>query len=812
MIRQLSTAYVLCLSLTATQAAAEEQVATLAASGPAQLVLDAWPAKGWVINRFENLVEIHFPESGLDMTASSDLANALGPKVKAVEIEARDGDTFVRLTLDCACPVELSGYGPGRLQLAVIDTPTSLNVERRRVSSVPAPSWSPQPVAKPPETANAGATENDEKIDVDEARARLLEQLMVAAEAGIVDLRPEHAPQPPIQDLSGEVREIDEVRENEVTHPLPSAESEEQISEQPQNAETLSKDLTGDDEAVLSASEVSIPALETTADAPYDPAPRCFDASIFVFPEIDGPNEFLEVLTAFRGQLMGEFDVPDTDVALDLARMYLSAGLPHEATAIARDFAPRAPLSVLLQEVAAVIEGKTLSARASVLKPDCEGDQALWRAVALAAQPDTAEAVLAAELVSGRSLERLPLDLREIAAARIGNQAVSIGNWDTARRMEAMAVRAVAGRKLPLGETLLLAARLADWNGEDERAWDLRLQARRSAPPHSDVALIELAETVLRSEKFLDATTDTMQTELGILARRERGTEMSAKAFELEARLHARQNGRDDVVDLLSEGARTGLLPDKKQVALLSDLIEETGLGELSRPVGLIYLEDPVRFVNAMEQSGFRHAVARSLTEMGLPGLAEPLLLDEDQGNTKLMAEMSSAFLATGDPRRALDVAQQMSSGQTKDGVMAAALAALGQAEGSGSLMNALAEDSSETSKLRHFALEQAVDAGVATNDLDAAMIAASQLLELDPTRRRAEELVMIALMADVPQMPVAAATILDRVAPGRSEQLALLFEPTMGTSGLQDHAEASDLLERMETEVQLLEGLLSDG
>ena len=793
--------------------AAQDRVGTLAAAGPGRLILDAWPANGWSVKSFENLVEVRFPQAELELVAQAGLANSLGPKVTALDLEEREGDVFLRLTLDCDCPVSLTGNGTDRVELVVIDTQSA---PKARVAKGPAPQWAPRPKSKPdPETSSKTASAEDGKLDVDEARARLLEQLMKAAEAGIVDMRPEHSK--PGETQVAEQAAVPEPTAGKVASTPADSKTMEKASGQTgvaqddgmqEESRSMSK---GDGSPIQSEALSTMPAAAEEL-AVYDPDPACFDQAMFQFPEFEGPSGFLDALSDLRGRLVGEFDAPEQGVALELARVYLSVGLAAEARAVAKDFAPGTPESVLLQEIAAVLDRNPLSARSSLLKEDCEGDQALWRAIALSQDSAKAEAVLAAELVSGRSLERMPLDLREFAAAQIGNAAVSRGEWDTARRMEAMAVRAVAGRKTPMGETLLLAARMAEWNNKPDLAWDMRQKARRSGPPHSDTALIEIAETILRSEDYLGAKTGTLQIELGDLARRERGTELGAKAFELEARLHAREQGRDEVVELLSEGARTGVLPDDQQAPLLSELIDDSKLGELSRPVGLIYLEDPGRFSDAMEQTGFRRAVARSLTEMGLPGLAEPVLIPPDHADSTLMADLSEAFLATGDARQALDIAQQMADGRDRDSAMAAALAALGQMARSAPLMGALSKEDDATMKPQQAALEHAVDAGVASGDLAAAQQAAAKLLDLDPTQRRAEELVMIALMAEATAMPETARSVLDSVAPGRSAELDVLFKPTTGDGGLKDHAEATDLLERMETEVKLLEGLLNNG
>ena len=788
------------------------QVGTMLAKGPNSIVLDVWPQNGWTVEQFENLVEVRFPNSDLEIVAQADLVETIGPLLQAVDVDVLERDTVLRLTLNCDCPVAITGDGGESLELSIIG---STSADQTGMSSIPTGSssnWPPIPPKKPSTREVSVDPAVNSRLNVDEARARLLEQLMRAADAGLVELSTE--PQDDLGEISSENSNAPSV-DNDAISSIQEVPASPHVEEPDIFVDTSLSDGSAKEVTESPSSESTEAKLEKIApsSAP-DPErePKCHDDQSFDFPEFVNSNEFIDEIASLRSALLGEFDAIQPQVAVDLARAYLSNRFEHEARLILEKLPKNVAEANLVKEIAQVLLGEKLPGHSDLLKADCAGPQSIWRAVALASEESTYEEALQAELLSGRAIEALPQKLREIASSRIGLAAANIGEWDTARRMQAMAVRAAAGAQQWYGATLLLSAVLADWNGDSEAAWQFRQTALGVEPPYSDLALLEMGETVFGSEKFLGAVTDALELDLGQLALRERGNELGRRAFDLEVRLQARVHGRDAVVELLSQGADSGILQEDEQVELLSEVIDDPQLAGLSRPLGIIYLEDPERFEGALTQPGFRKAVVKSLAELGLPSLAEPLLEDHDRTDQSVLMALSDAYLSSGDARGALDVAHQLPPGGAKDAKMATAFAALGESARAAVLMKTLDSVFTKNPDPQENALENALDAAAVEGDMAGAMQAASTLLKHDPTQRRAEQVVMLALMARARSIPGDAHAVLKRTSPARADELSSLFQPVSEFGGVIEASQQTEALKRIDVELDLLEGILTDG
>lgn len=781
------------------------QVSAISAN---QMRLSVTPENGWTVSQFENLVEIRFPGLAANLVAEAGLLDRLSPLLQGIDAELLEDDVYLRLTLGCACQVAMMKDGLGQMTITVIDPESVLanSGARMNVPEAPAPLKAPLPSAKP--QGQTRPRRNDGAVDVEEARSRLFEQLMRAAEAGIVDLDPGQnvMPSPEEFDTASTVLPV-------VTTLTKDASMEPQQSDTPEPVqEFLEEAFTAPLSEPTQVNPITSISETTELKLVAMPAQSaCFEDAAFVFPEIVGPHKFVEAIQEYNRRLVGEFDAPDAAVALNLARAYLGQGFAEEARATIESFVHSDGEGALLREIAMSLSSMTLAEVASLRKVECVGDQALWRAYVHATEGADSAALLA-EKVAGRALERLPLHLREILAARLGHAAANEGDWETARRMEAMAIRATPGRGGRNGDSLLLSARLADWNGEALVAWDLCQAARHVGPPHADKALLEIAETVLRSENLFSADSGPLQLELGSLARQARGTALGADAFELEARLAARFSGRDGLIELLREGVRAGLLSPDRQVALLSELINEPSQNEFSRPMGLIYLDDPSRFADAITQPAFREAVITSLAKLGLPRLADPLVALTDRQTEHVVVPLAKAHLETGNPREALDLARGLKEGPTRDTLMAAALSATGQGNGSIDHLSGLSDESPEAASVRRQALEHWLSSAIEGGNMMAALSVGEKLMVLEPTMGRAEQVVMLALMAGATEIPAKAAAVLSRIAPKRAQELAGLFKPVPSAEVLVEETAAEELLQRLDVEIGLLEGLLADG
>lgn len=800
------------------EAAQVDAALSVAQDDPARLDLSIWPSDGWAVRQFENLVEIRFPGSEIGIIQQGDLIDRLRGRVSDIQSEITDGDTYLRITLACDCRVSLQGDGVSSLELSisgeVADPIGGVGTGLAEANAgETAPVMAPRPAPKP-SSEPAPVVANEREIDAERAREILLAQLMQAAEAGLVDLGPELSPDAdPDAESDPDAEQQDPAAEQSAG---PAAGEEEPVATEPVGAqqapaEEPAPERAANEQAATEAesSESEMADAGDVTEPPFEAT--CFPGEVFTLPDLVTEEEFLEEMAGLNARLVGEFDRPDAEVAIELAKLYLSVGIGLEARAILADFAKDHPDAPLFDELAQLLIGEVLPAEAHLRRPDCMGEQALWRAHAAAMEGDHA-AAMAAEANAGRALERLPLYPREMVASTIGLSAVEVGDWDTARRLEAMGKRAAFGLGETSGPLLRLSSKLAEWHGETDVAKRLLRRALESDPETSDTVLFELAERALRSEEDLGADTAELRDRLGAMALRDRGTEQGARAFELEARLNARVLTRDDTIAMLSAGVEAGLYPAHLHVGLLSELATSSGMQELSRPLGLIYLEDPDRFAPALQQVGFRRAVVHSLAELGVPALSGSIIQSGDLDDEATAIALAESFLQVGQPREAIEIAQGLPDGPERDRILGEALIANGQINLAQRHLPSPEGRKSETEIAALAALREHITGALENGDIEAALTAAERLLAAAPDVATAEQAAMLALDAGRREMPAAAAEVLAELAPERQAAIALLFAPVPQGEDATDPKAVAEYLDRLEAEISTIEGMLGDG
>lgn len=766
----------------------------------AGLTLSHWPEDGWSVQQYDQLVEIRFPNTELNLDVDPAILDRMEGVVNDVDSEIKDGDSFLRLTLGCACPVVLSGGPSVGINISVLD--------QDRVSPGPdaglAPIIAPIPVAKADRPGSGPTRPSAGGIDPEEVREQLLSQLMRAAAAGVI-----------------EMSEDSELVEVELPDPVVQGPSEPTFDLPPESEEPTNSIPEGEVGSVpvtiAEGAQVVDPVTTIDAETPQEAVPvvpvaavvsepQCFPAEAFVFPETTGSGVFSELLADRRRRLLGEFDQQSESAAIELAQLYISVKAPQEALAVLNDTGLDHPLRELYIEIANVLGENDSIAGASLTRQDCEGDQALWRAF-MRSKDGATGAALKDEAMAGRALSRLPLVLRQEVAAELGFAAVAESDWSAARRFQAMAERAGDGLLKRSGKTLMLAARLAGWHDDPQRVIELLMLARDTASgAEADAATIALADFVLSSPEHLEADTSGLRRDLATISARARGTPVGNEAFKRQAKLLARAELEIDTVDFVNDGVRAGLYPATLQAELLSELVAGSAGAGLSRPLGLLYLENPGRFAKALEQDPFRRSVVRSLAEIGLPVLAEGLVRAGDLDRSEIATPLAEAFLRTADPRAALEVANGISDDQERGRLRDAALRMMGDSAPTPPIANnAIGDGGIDEARL-------ALDAALASDDLEQAVDASLALLDHEPTQERAEQAVFLAVRAGHSEIPKRAKEILSEASPEQLAKLQTLFVPRPTGPDSEDPASVVSFIEVLDTEMELIEGYLEDG
>jgi len=789
-------------------------IALSATRTPGQYVLRHWPERGWIVQQFSNHVEVRFP--GLDRPVMLDPALPTGAKVGDLQVAREDGDLFVRFTLTCDCTVAVSGDGGRLVSFTVMDR-SPRRTGRQALAVGPVPDWAPVPVPK----KSGRPMDRDAPIDVEEARERLMEQLLRAADAGIIELEPEGAEMEAPETTDGESAARASVERAAPGAPEPrEADGPEPVAIRDRPADRPGPRMddaaaprlaSGDDAAAVPEATDERTPDAAPALAAKEPIVRCVAPEDLQFPHLVDVRSLWTEISQLRARLVGEFDRVDRQAALDLTKVYLALDLVPEARAILQDFLADDPRQRAFAEIASILAGERLSDGAVLRKPGCSEDQELWRAQALALDTRDEDALAAAE-AAGRAFERLPQGLRERAAASIGLAATRAGEWAKARELEALANRSAGALDRRSQPLLLLSAALAKWHGDAARNRDLLRRVLAGGGPLADRAMIALAQMALQDEAYLTAGFETLRRDVGALAQRARGTPLGAEAFTLEVRMRARSGPREVALGLVEFGVAQGLLPPEDRPALLAELVGGELYDDLERPLAMSYLDDPDRFAPAMTEPGFRQALVRSMIDLGVPTLAPPLLQTSDRGDGRLMADLAAALLDAGEPELSMEYAANVPDPALRARLRGEARLAMGKAAPDAPVYDDLPISEEEKSAYRLAGVDRRYRDAMARGDVETAIDAAELKMALAPSTAAADQLAMTALEAGREKVPAAVQTYLEKEDPGRLQALAGLFGATTDPMIVTDQAEAEALIEEIDAEITMIEEMLGDG
>lgn len=764
------------------------------------LVLDTLPVDGWQQQRAGNLVSIRFPNLSTMIDTTAFRSPTRATMVKDAHSEIRGSDSYLYLTLGCQCEVTIKEKAGSVLELTIVDiasrTPDIANavVQAERRNSGPAPWVAPAPVAKP-DSIRDTAARPEGVLDVAAARQQLLAQLQRAATAGLIELSDPVDPEP-----------VNDEANSAENSAAASGDTDGPVDEVSADA-TVVKKHAG--ERVAKKTETGV----ITTPAPIEPeetvvVATCFDDEILSFPESFGPADFARQMAEVNASLTAEFDLIDEDSAIDLARLYLSRGIAPEAIMVLENFSQDDARATVLQEIAHVLQGRKLAPGTSLMKEDCRGNHAIWRGYANALSGEM-QAALDDELLAGNALGELPFYLRQRIAGQLGLAAADLSDWDTARRFQAFAERAARSGGETLTETLLLSSRLADWHGDEETAFELLHKARETDPEQRDALLLQIAEKILGSERFIGEDTTAIERQLADASQRYRGAPFGEAAAVLEARLFSRRATRQQTLDKLTAAVEAGTLPSESFTPVMTSLIVDPYLAGSSKPLAEIYIEEPEKFDEALSQDGFRHAVIRSMVDLGVPTLAKPLLRDADLKDPDLIEALAGSFLTEAFPEEALDLAKHLPSGLAQNQITAAALLDSGRPELAAPYLSGSTGDATPADGTYNALLSEQFRVALGNGDIALARETLDRLLDVEPTTENAELAILLALESAEENPPQVAREILQNQDPERLAQLEQLFE---GASSDLDSAAMGQFLEETRAETQMIKEMLSDG
>jgi len=694
-------------SLPGIASAAAETALLPSAGAPARLTLAHWPAEGWVVRQTGRVAEIRFAGAALDIDLSAVGFPALGGRLAGAQAVRGPEGTTLTLELGCDCRLALHGNGEDRLAIDIVDALAPAGPVL--LASGPAPGAAPAPSVRRahpdalaasseprrpgPETAAAGVAPDgaaDGTVDIAAARDRLIAQLERAADAGLIELEghePARPDEPQARPRDSGARPADAARRS--PHPAagvgmrhtrkrpanpagtPGPASAEDPVEREMRAETEDAAIAG------------LPGRAGTAE----PEPSCSPETAFALPETPPGTDRAARAARLRKAVLGEFDTPDAEAVMALARNYIAEGLGAEAALAVSEFAADDRDAPLLAAMAHLIEGRALADGLALPPVDCGPAAALWHALAHAADGRN-EDVVALAAPSLSALDTLPRALKSAIAARIGLALARAGALGPARDFQAQHDRARRRNDPPDPVAALLAAALYDELGASDAAWRARAEARALGGPVGLEATVELGETAVRAPRAEARDSHHLRLDLGIVARLARGTPLGRRALIAEAQLAARSDGRQAALDLLaSEQAVGGISAEGHRLAVEAVGAIE-GIDDTGPPLALIYEQAPERYASALAEPGFRRALARSYAEIGAPALGAALLRDVDRDDQATRLALARGHLRAG----ALSEAEALADGLTQDAPRRALLRDIHLARGEAAAALALLE------------------------------------------------------------------------------------------------------------------------
>ncbi|MFN3936847.1 MAG: hypothetical protein ACK4KW_04635 [Gemmobacter sp.] len=423
--------------------------------GFARLVLTFPDDPGWSFGRTPDGYELRTVAKGLRYDLSGVFARIRRDRLGAIWVDPASG--YLRLGLRCTCHATAFSLRPRVVVIDLIDglpvPGQGFEVSLDRPDAGPLPPLvgrvPARPRARPQETAGAGPpwpTADRPPVPFlptlpGPAVAALQSEVLLAIAAATSrgDLQPAPGRRA-------------EARDTQASHPTTLPVADEPASFQ-------------------IAGPLRLDFRTAAADAALPVATRggaCIPDEALDLPGWFAADPPVERIAALRRGLLGEFDRPQTEAVLALARTYLAAGFGHEARQLLRAFAPEDPWRPVAETIAIVLEtaprvpAATETAAAFAGMESCDQRAALWAVLAggRAGRDANRPAIL-------RSFAELPPHLRHLLGPALAGLFLDSGDVETARALRDSMVRAEAAEA---PGTEMVAARVKQMAGRQGEA------------------------------------------------------------------------------------------------------------------------------------------------------------------------------------------------------------------------------------------------------------------------------------------------------------------------------------------------------
>lgn len=624
-----------------------------------RLMLPLAPESQWQIVREKSSVLIRFSDgpSEWQLDRIYDRITRARLRLVANDRESRGG---LRLTLGCECEVLTNRIGGGFLAIDIRNAPSGQTIEpeepvappsrnlwdtenkdperQAKVLKSPDVSRRQKPVSSTDRNARRIAdpkieTPSDtDRIEAQQAKSALTSRLLSAADAGLLNLKPEGAqPQNQGSELS----------------PLLDLPVDPQLR-------------------IRSPLDRTVRTAEGDKPAQID---TCIDARLLELPSISQDQDVASQLAAIRRGLYDERGAVQKSKVIALAKLYISLEFSEEAKAALDAFEVSDPQADALNALSKILKGSGSNGSSPAKSwADCHGAGLMWALMA-GVQPGPKAAKHTSDMV--KYFESVPASLRRSIAERLTDALSATGDNETALKIKSIVDRS------PKTEPLTPPLEIESAPSGGTRTRDATKETYAdtgSMLSDQDFKALKVAALQALSQPGPDL--GQIILDVGTAARQFRGQDLGYDFAKLEAQL-VYASGNIDAAFKLADGI-AARYPENADVIkeVRSDFIRLATpdlLGD-SEYVRLILAEQS-RFPTAGNSDDTRVKVAENLQDLGLANVALDILepgrfLTDQQASV----ETAQALLAVNRPQ---DVPDALGPVQTEPGTRTRILALL---------------------------------------------------------------------------------------------------------------------------------------
>lgn len=697
----------ICLLTHAGLALAQDRIVLLASeqssSSRIRIILEG---KAWGLEQVSSRqFDLVFPDSDVTFDTTQIFPGRRASRVTSARTVKDEAGTRLRLSLSCECratmraaddilTVDFQNLPQRPLDLVITDE----EVEPEAALNTPPPTSSPlefqggsefaakvaqQPPTRPsarsvaptidaeqsevaPESRNDPVPReqiaSDDAVNPDEialAQTRLLEQLTRAAEQGLISFREPEGPVQPKEAPPGGLSKP--LGSNLSDRAAPDVEARVEDD----SAQTAGTNTPAPDDAPILAPPVELAVRARTAidrdfvgdrSDTWEEVHACIQDEDLAVGDWAPLEDAARKIAEYRRDLLGEFDQPDPEIVLRLARLYIYLGLGAEAQVVLRSYGQGISETPLLIDMAQILDHEDLDPMGPLAQSGpCSGRGALWH---VAGRFDRSGMELTAEIQDAMvdAFAELPVDVRRSIGPGVIQNSIDRGHVPLAFKLDLLLQR-VPGDHGP--DYALANARLMALEGRVVEAQAVYRKIAETARPEAPEAMILLLESLMDEEQPVP---DELTDMISMMAFLQRHGPMGRRLKLAEIRARAGSEGFEPVLkhlaDVISRSSGDpGDLRDAGHAVLEESSAAE--VGDLIYARAVLAYRDEIATLKAGDAA--RIQVARQLVDIGLANAARDFL-EPALRRRSVPAKMTGAqiALALEEPAEALELLSDM--------------------------------------------------------------------------------------------------------------------------------------------------------